>query len=164
MDGPPAHRRLPVLLTPYTQRFLAGTDSAIQPAHTRRATGAGWGAGEGGSFEWREGNTISEGIGVPAIVPPTARYESAPNADILRLTLSEPVAIQAWELTYIPWWWYEEDPPASAASTEWHGNASNALALCIPAGEPGEYSLTADLDFGEGDHATYRWHVVIPAG
>jgi hypothetical protein len=126
--------------------------------------GTGWEAGEGGSFEWREGNTISEGTGVPAIVPPTATYESAPDAEILRLTLSEPVAIQAWELTYFPWEWYEEDPPAGAESTEWHGTASDAFALCIPAGEPGEYSLTADLDFGEGNHATYRWHVVIPSG
>ena len=124
---------------------------------------AGWAAGEGGSFEWREGNTISEAVGVPAIVPPTARYESAPNAEILRLTLSEPVAIQAWELTYFAWEWYEDDPPADAESTEWHGAASDAFALCIPAGEPGEYSLTANLDFGEGNHATYRWHVVIPA-
>ena len=39
-----------------------------------------------------------------------------------------------------------------------------AVALTACKGGPGEYSLAAELDFGEGNHATYRWHVVIPAG
>jgi len=125
--------------------------------------GGGWAPGELGAFEWREGNTISESVGVPAIVPPAAPYESAPDASMLFLTMSEPVAIRSWELTYFPWEWYEADPPAGSTSTEWLGEATDAFALCIPAGEPGDYALTVQLDFGGGNHATYRWHIVIPS-
>ena len=133
------------------------------PAALLGSRGAGWATAELGSFEWREGDTISESVGVPAIVPPTVTYTSAPRADPLYLALSERVVIRSWELIYFPWESYEQDPPAGAGSTRWQGEATDAYALCIPAGEAGEFSLTAELDFGDGNHATYRWHVVIPA-
>ncbi len=32
-----------------------------------------------------------------------------------------------------------------------------------PESGTGDYALTVQLDFGGGNHASYRWHIVIPS-
>ena len=128
------------------------------------STGGGWEAGEVGSFEWRDGNTISEAIGVPALVPPSVTYLSAPLADRLFIALSEPTAIRSWELILFPWEWYEDPPAYGERSSVWTGaTVGEGQSLCFAAKGPGEFSLTANFDFGDGNHAAYRWHLIVPA-
>lgn len=127
-------------------------------------SGGGWGVAEVGSFEWREGNTISEAIGVPAIVPPEATYRGAHGADRLFIAFSEPVSIESWKIITFPWAWYEEDPPAGAESEVWNGGqVGESQALCIALGEERDFSLTAKVEFGGGNHAIYRWRVIVPS-
>ncbi len=126
-------------------------------------TGGGWELAEVGSFGWREGNTTSEAMGLPAIVPPEATYRGAPGADRLFIAFSEPVSIESWEIITFPWDWYQVDPPAGAESAEWTGGeVDENQALCIAVGEDRDLSLTAKVDFGRGNHAIYRWHVIVP--
>ena len=127
------------------------------------SVGGGWTAGELGSFEWREDNTISEGVGVPALVPPSVTYQSAPLADRLLIAFSEPQSVESWELIVFPWAWYEEAPPSDAHSSEWTGGSiPEGEALCVAGEGAGEFSVTANIDFGDGNHAAYRWHLIVP--
>lgn len=126
------------------------------------SSGREWGIGEGGGFEWREGDTISEAVGVPAIMPPSVTYRAATNADAVYLSIARPIPVESWEIVLFPWEWYEEEPPPGDATSQWRVSGDDATTLCIPIGDAGEYSLTANVDFGEGNHATYRWHVIVP--
>ncbi len=128
------------------------------------STGGGWQAGEVGSFEWRDGDTISEAIGVPALVPPSVTFRSAPLADPLFIALSEPAAIRSWELIFFPWEWYQQAPPSWERGSEWTGRTvGEGESLCFTTQGPGEFSLTAKFDFGDGIHAAYRWPLIVPA-
>lgn len=77
--------------------------------------------------------------------------------------MSEPVSIQDWEIILFPWAWYEEEPPPGAESAEWTGGRiDESQALCIAVGEVRDFSLTAKVNFGGGNHANYRWRVIVP--
>ncbi len=125
--------------------------------------GGDWEAGELGSFGWREGDTVAEGTGPPAIVPPEVTYRSTAHTGQLHVALSEPVPIEAWGIILFPWSAYDDDPPEDATAEEWAGShVEPGDALCLTTGGPGDFSLTVKLDFGAENHAAYRWRVIVP--
>jgi hypothetical protein len=120
-----------------------------------------WKAGEGNSFEWREGNVYSDAIGVPDAEPPRVVYRAPAAATELVVTVAKPIPFQTWKVVMFPWEWYDK-PAAEGQPTKLTGqDADGTLAICLNAPE-GEWYLSAFFDFGDGNHAKYRWHVVIP--
>jgi hypothetical protein len=105
----------------------------------------------------------SDGLGVPVVVPPSSVYVAPPGTTDLTVAVAKPVPFQSWELVIFPWAYYDEPPtdgqPIKLAGQE----ADGTTAICLGSPAEGEWYLSAEFDFGNGDHAKYRWHLVIPA-
>lgn len=145
----------------------AAEDEELPPAGLLGSPGGGWGPGELNAFEWREGDVISEGVGAPAIVRPEVTYTSAPAPDMLLVTATRGANIRGWDIHLWPWSWYDlEALPPGEQATRYQEAAEDSdaavRALCMPAPAPGDYFVSVEFDFGEGNHAAYRWHLVIP--
>lgn len=123
-----------------------------------------WQPGEGNSFEWREGNVYSEALGAPVLEPPRTVYEAPAGATNLTVAVAKPIPFESWKVVIFPWRWYDQ-PPIDAKATVIRGHATDGTtAICLNAPAAGEWFLSAVFDFGDGNHAKYRWHLVIPPG
>jgi len=120
-----------------------------------------WKAGEGNSFEWREADVYSDAIGVPDAEPPRVIYRAPAGGTELVVAVAEPLPFQTWKVVMFPWAWYDKAPAEGQPTRLTGKDAAGTLAICLNAPQ-GEWFLSAFFDFGDGNHAKYRWHVVIP--
>lgn len=106
----------------------------------------------------------SEAIGVPVVVPPGSVYKAPAGATNLIVAVAEPIPFEGWEVVIFPWQWYDEAPAEEQATKIAGREADGTTAICLNAPAAGEWYLSAEFDYGDGNHAKYRWHVVIPSG